>query len=96
MTSRRDIYWMYKCNSRGHPCQVVSGDWDKFFTKNKVDRWGSTEWVPDLGDARPGNIILAYQTDRNELVGLAKVIALKSRGKFFDLVLVQRQFNYVM
>jgi hypothetical protein len=79
-------YWIYKCNSVQHPHQVVHGDWTRFFS-NSGGEWGSTECVPRLGNAHRGDIILAYQTDRNELVGLAKVTCLKPRGNFFDLIL---------
>ena len=49
--------------------------------------WGSTEWVKALGKAQPGDPMLAYQTDRNELVGLAKLVTLKPRGEYHDLIL---------
>lgn len=81
------MFWIYKCNSRQHPHQVAYGDWNDFFLGAQEDEWGSTERVPTLSNAQRGDTILAYQTDRNELVGLAKVTALHPRGKFLDLML---------
>jgi hypothetical protein len=81
------MFWMYKCNSRQHPYLVAYRDWNDFFLGAQEDQWGWTEWVPALSNARRGDTILAYQTDRNELVGLAKVKALRPRGKFLDLIL---------
>jgi len=85
--TRDGVFWIYKCNSRQHPYQVAYGNWNDFFLGGQEDDWGSTEWVPDLSNAQRGDTILAYQTDRNELVGLAKVTALHPRGKFLDLIL---------
>ena len=81
------MFWIYKCNSRQHPHQVAYGDWNDFFLGAKQDEWGSTEWVPELEQAQRGDTILAYQTDRNELVGLAQVTGLRSRRKYLDLML---------
>lgn len=81
------MYWVYKCNSRGHPYQVERGDWADFFADGKPHEWGSTEWVPQLTQARPGDMIVAYQTDRNALVGVAQVLRHRSRGVHTDLIL---------
>ncbi len=81
------MYWVYKCNSRNMPHQVAYGDWNDFFVDGRPDKWGSTEWIPALAQAKARDIILAYQTDRNELVGLAKVAALRRRGSHLDLIL---------
>ena len=81
------MYWLYKCNSRKLAYQVVYGDWEDFFVDGRPRKWGSSEQVPALDRAKRGDIILAYQTDRNELVGLARVIALRRRGYYRDLIL---------
>jgi hypothetical protein len=78
---------MYKCNARNAPYQVVRGNWAEVFASPEPVEWGSTEWVPALNDARVGDLVLAYQTDRNHLAGVAKVHAWKRRGKFRDLIL---------
>ena len=65
------MFWVYKCNSRALPYQVVSGDWAEFFEEGIDDHWGSTEWTPSLAGLQPGDLILAYQSNRNELVGTA-------------------------
>src|SRR5438094_4595948 len=78
--------WIYKCNSQN---RKHHGDWNDFFLEleNGVARWGSTEWIPTLYQAKRGDTILAYQTDRNELVGIMKVAAFRRRGKYRDLSL---------
>lgn len=80
-------FWIYKCNSRNRSHQVEFGDWDEFFAGDTSGEWGSTEWVPELAKANRGDVVLAYQTNRNELVGLAEVIELRTRGRFRDLIL---------
>ena len=84
---RKPKYWVYKCNSRGGDHQVALGDWDDVFCSSAATHWGSTEWVPQLKDAVPGDLILAYQTNRNELVGLARVERLEKRRQHLDLYL---------
>lgn len=84
---KKPSYWIYKCNSRGGEHQRAMGDWDDVFSHSGVTHWGSTEWVPQLKEASPGDLILAYQTNRNELVGLARVEKQKKRGRHLDLYL---------
>ncbi len=67
-------FWVYKCNSLGLPYQRSWGDWADFFAAAKPRWWGFANLTPELNKLRPGDIILAYQTNRNELVGLAKVL----------------------
>lgn len=81
------MFWIFKCNSLQHSYQLAYGDWNDFFGRATERRWGTTEYVPALSKARRGDTILAYQTDRNELVGLAKVTALRPRGRYLDLIL---------
>lgn len=85
------MYWMYKCNNRRLAHQVAYGDWAEFFARGRASWWGSTEWVPQLANAVPGDVILAYQTDRNELVGLATVIRQRRRSHYQDLILRPEQ-----
>ena len=66
-------WWVYKCNSRQHEYQREYGDWRDLFGKNQTDDWGSSELVPDLARLKRGDMVIAYQTDRNELVGIAEV-----------------------
>jgi len=67
-------WWVYKCNSRGHEYQNHFGDWNTFFEKADPEwRWGTIAYVPALARLQVGDTILAYQTDRNELVGVARV-----------------------
>ena len=63
-------WWVYKCN--GQERYNVYGDWRELFD-NPKRHWGKSEWVPALENLKRGDMIIAYQTDRNELFGLAKV-----------------------
>ena len=66
-------WWVYKCNSRNNSYQGAYGDWEEYFDKDGREQWGSTDWVPALANLKKGDMVIAYQTDRNQLVGLAKV-----------------------
>src|SRR5437773_2012522 len=81
------MIWIYKCNSQNRPHQVAYGDWNDFFLENATCEWASTEWVPALSNGKRCDTILAYQSNRNELVGIAKVVALRPRGGYYDLIL---------
>jgi len=80
-------FWVYKCNSKEHEYQRTYGDWAEVFATRRPRRWGTTEIVPQLREARVGDIVIAYQTDRNELVGTARVTRWQRRGRFRDLIL---------
>lgn len=80
-------FWIYKCNARSHPYQVDVGDWDRFFAEPCDGEWGSTKLIPELAKANPGDVVLAYQTDRNELVGVTSVVRLRPNGRYLDLIL---------
>jgi len=72
-------YWMYKCDSRGRTGRD-SGDW-RFVFSGESKTWGRLETLPELGNLRRGDIVLAYQSDRNELVGVVRVTGLvRKRG----------------
>ncbi len=72
-------WWVYKCNSRHHPYDNDYSDWRQFFAGvlPPGGRWGLISVIPDLARLQLGDQILAYQTDRNELVGLARVVELR-------------------
>lgn len=77
-------WWIYKCNSKKPPPQVDIGDWAVFFESDDISQWGSSEWIRGLTSLTPGDRIIAYQTDRKELVGLAEVVQIRphrSRNK---------------
>jgi hypothetical protein len=65
-------WWVYKCNSQKSENRRVSGDWDDFF-EGSGGEWGSKKKIPDLARLRQGDQVIAYQTDRNEIVGLTSV-----------------------
>lgn len=80
-------YWVYKCNSKSMPHQVVHGDWNRVFATRKAIRWGTTERIRGLSELAVGDLVLAYQSDRNELVGLAEVVDLKRKSEHLIVVL---------
>jgi hypothetical protein len=67
--------------------QAAYGDWQEFFTNDRIDRWGTTKDVPELSKAKTGDTIIAYQTDRNEIVGSARVVGFKTKGANKHLML---------
>src|SRR6266404_1355236 len=75
-------WWVYKCNSRNREYQVDFGDWSSFFERSRISRWGTTERLPRLEVLTPGDMIIAYQTDRNELVGVCRMSRFKKDGPF--------------
>lgn len=78
---------MYKCNAQGHDYQRTDGDWAEVFESSGPQWWGRTRVVPELANAKVGDKILAYQTDRNELVGVAKVVRWDREGRYKRLIL---------
>lgn len=81
-------YWVYKCNAKQQNYAKYTGDWrNHFFNQESAREWGSTEVVEELGRLRPGDRIIAHQTDKNELVGLAEVVRLRKNGAYKDVIL---------
>lgn len=68
-------YWLYKCNTKGRTGRA-SGDWEDVFSGD-TSLWGEPDIIPKLGELRSGDRLLAYQTNRNELVGVARVLGFK-------------------
>ena len=81
------MYWVYKCNSKDREYQRTYGDWAEVFESQGPQWWGTTKIVPELSKASVGDTILAYQTDRNELVGVARVVGWKPQERFKRLIL---------
>ena len=65
-------WWIYKCNSKNDAHQKAYGDWQDYFS-NPDRRWGSSDWIPALNKLKQGDMLIAYQTNRNELIGIAQV-----------------------
>lgn len=83
-------FWIYKCNAKPQPRQshLPTGDWDDVFNKKKEMRWGSSRYIPRLvQELRPDDLIIAYQTDRTELVGIAELVDIKKVGDRLDIIL---------
>ena len=66
-------WYVYKCNSLMHDYQRAYGDWEALFETGKAMSWGSRLYLPVLGTLRKGDHIIAYQSNRNEIVGVADV-----------------------
>jgi len=80
-------YWIYKCNSKNQRHQVDHGDWERFFSRGRAGEWGTTDLVPALHQLKVGDTILAHQSDRNELVGVARVTEMTRRRKCLAVIL---------
>src|SRR4030067_1653020 len=87
---KKMVWWVYKCNSRNLPHQHTYGDWRDFFSIGKEQNWGSTDWVPALKNLAVGNHIVAYQTNRNEFVGLATVTQTAEKDTYVYLKPLER------
>jgi len=83
-------WWIYKCNSRPQPYQRAYGDWREFFDAGVVDAWGSSDWIPALSRLTAGDRIIAYQTNRNELVGIATVTQSTAQDTYVYLKPVEK------
>ena len=81
-------YWVYKCNARGPDYARSWGDWWGHVFKPGGERtWGLTT-LKGVEAVRIGDVLLAYQTDRNELVGTARVTGFEPDGKDRRIVIV--------
>jgi predicted Zn-ribbon and HTH transcriptional regulator len=73
-------YWVYKCNARGPSYAGSWGDW----WKHVFEPGGTREWgvltLKGVDRIKVGDVLLAYQTDRNELVGTAEMVGFKHKG----------------
>lgn len=68
------MYWIYKCNSTLKNSPYNTSDWRVFFSSPHESEWGSTAiGARGLENAQPGDQILAFQSDRREFVGVARV-----------------------
>src|SRR5688572_10947155 len=76
-------YWVYKCDASGRVGRD-SGDWDYVFSRAS-NTWGSIDRLPELGDLRRKDLVLAYQSDRNELVGLVRITGSVRKGRSIHL-----------
>ena len=85
-------WWIYKCNSKNNSYQGQYGDWEDYF-RDPTRHWGSTEWIPALEKLQKGDLIIAYQTDRNELVGIVKVRQSSEQDNFVYLEVVEKFIN---
>jgi hypothetical protein len=88
-------WWVYKCNSKENPYKSPDEppeefDWRDFFDNlaagGNVARWGLTSVIPALAQLQPEDMILAYQTDRNELVGLVRMVRVVGEEVHFQMV----------
>lgn len=79
-------FWVYKCNANDHPSHVCRGDWEEVFSQNRPMPWGKTEFIPAFRKLSVGDLVIAYQTDRNEIIGLAEVVKLRRYDEHQELI----------
>jgi hypothetical protein len=72
-------FWVYKCNSSGVNGPTY-GDWRDVFKSQAIRPWGQPDITPDLEQLQKSDVLLSYQTDRNELVGTAKVVGFSTKS----------------
>jgi hypothetical protein len=69
-------WWVYKCNS-SEKRYNAGRDWRVFFDERaaggRAARWGLLSVIPALKQLHADDMVFAYQTNRNELVGLVRV-----------------------
>ena len=83
--------WVYKCNNKKEwHGRTYIGDWQEFFDDHEkgIGTWGSVSVIPQLRELLPDDTIFAYQTERNELVGLLRMVRLS--GDRVKLKVVER------
>ena len=90
------MYWVYKCNNSRGKHQRWYGDWvedaeygSSVFSaesSGKAIPWGTLD-VPGVNQLRKDDVVLAYQTERNELVGVATVEGFEKGDRGIDLML---------
>lgn len=65
-------YWVYKSSMSRRAGQNY-GDWERVFS-GKTRLWGSLDRTPELTQLSKGHHLLCFQSNRNEIVGIARVI----------------------
>jgi len=76
-------WWVYKCNDNG---QFQRGNWDYVFKRTRATSWGTTR-IRGLRQLHAGDQVIAYQTDREEIVGLTEVTRIRSRGGYDEIIM---------
>ena len=77
-------WWVYKCNSK------YRGDWCSFFDEHPKDRgWGNASEIRGLDELKKGNMIIAYQTDHNELVGICQILRFSGEKRTIHLKFIE-------
>lgn len=72
--------WVYKCNRNSQDFATAKGDWDEVFQKTGPTKWGGS-WCTSNPVSKhilneemaAGDLILAYQTDDRQIVGVCRV-----------------------
>ena len=89
-------YWVYKCSTRGaNAGNTLSGDWEAehaFGGGHAPFGWGYTSEVRGLDQVKVGDRVIAHQSDRARLVGVAKVLGFP-RGEIQLKVLEDLRVN---
>jgi hypothetical protein len=70
--------WVYKCNRRGTN-GPASGDWNDLFDRGD-EIWGA-DTLRGMKKVQAGDRLIAVQTDRRELVGVARALRFAAHGR---------------
>ncbi len=72
--------WVYKCNANDRNPRIARGDWLEFFTIYDGGEWGGSTTMAShtsldilWNRMSPGDLVLAWQTNRRRAVGLCTV-----------------------
>lgn len=77
--------WVYKNNAKGHAYQGSMGSWEDYFDlagDGHAVPWGRTDWMGNAAGRNAamrmeaGDLVLCWQSDRKQAIGLAEVVDL--------------------
>lgn len=75
--------WVYKCNAVNHRESIAFGSWEHFFAQPQPTEWGGSMTMASKQSLRilwkemqPGDLVLCWQTDKRQAVGLGRVHSL--------------------
>lgn len=74
-------YWVYKCNTKGTSVGNNNwGDWEEEdgMLGDAPFGWGRIGQVPDIEVLKTGDMVIAHQSDRARLVGVAEVVGFRN------------------
>src|SRR4051812_13557421 len=78
--SKRANVWVYKCNRNEQDFAEAVGDWQDVFDTKRSVKWGGS-WCTNNPQSKhffnegvaAGDLVLAYQTDDRNIIGVCEV-----------------------